>query len=309
LFASLLCCFMWKLGLACPVGYWQWNENCYYFSYKPIQWSQSEAFCTNGDVSGHLASIENAAEFDFLQGKIADIGVSSFDNVWIGGNDRANDKIWQWSDGKSFNYGNTKWQPDYPKNDSNQCVAMDKITGLFRNENCQEQAKAFVCKFLRNADNSTNLLPTSTTCPTCKAGYEMHQGFCYRVFRKSMNWYGAEEACELEGGYLASIHNIQENMYIQGLILAQLPSGFDNCTTGPWLWIGLWDSQQTGNFMWTDNTSNAFLNWYPGYPKPACGAGINCAILLHGSRYNGLWVNRPCLTTRSDYYICKLSAQ
>ena len=60
-----------QIASSCPVGTlpWQNTDNCYYISYNRMKWSDAESFCASGNGNGHLASIENAIEANFITGE------------------------------------------------------------------------------------------------------------------------------------------------------------------------------------------------------------------------------------------------
>jgi len=281
---------------ACPFGASEWQGNCYYLSSNRLAWTEAEAFCMGGN--GHLTSVINAVESNFLGDFLAAADSAGFDDVWSAGNNLADGVTWQWSDGAGFSF--TKWKAGFPMDISeNQCVAVDRTNGFFTNENCH-QPKRFLCKFATNA--ITTPAPGRCNCPF---GYEIYQGFCYKVFFGLTTWYDANATCVQEGGNLASIHTIQENRYIAGLALAQ-PAEYPNrCDIGNRMWIGYWDPKQELNYTWTDGTGNTFLSWSSGEPNSvSCGTGVHCASMLYDS---GAWTTLPCAMSQA-YAVCKLAA-
>jgi len=278
------------------MGYWQHENHCYYFSINKQNWEKAEEFCATGN--GHLASIENAVELAFLIGYLSDpdeIDTSGFDNFWIGGSNLVGSK-WTWTDGNDFNY--TKWKPGFPINeDVNQCITLDSA-GLYANDNCFLNKKRFLCK-----------LADSTKCPTCPRSYEMYQGFCYKVFHELTSWNLANSACVQEGGQLASIHSMEENRYINGLVLAQPLEASTSCDGAKYMWTGLqYSSTPVSNISWTDGTDTSFTYWSPGHPYSSLCGGVNdrCGIMFYGTGpQDAPWGTMPC-SMRNAFYICKM---
>ena len=60
--------------------------------------------------------------------------------------------------------------------------------------------------------------------------------------------------CHVEGGDLASIHDEQENKFIQTLQKDKA------------VWLGGYISEKGGKFMWSDGSDWDFHYWGPGYP-------------------------------------------
>jgi len=300
-----------QIALSCPIETLIWQNNCYYISYDRLKWEEAESFCAHfGNGNGHLASIENVIEANFITDKLG--SMDGADNVWSGGNNLEDGMTWVWSDGKRFNY--TNWKPGSPNNLSdNQCIVVDKTTGKWSNENCH-QPKRFMCKFSQTSNPSSTIIPPSTSpmrCPSCKTGYEMYQGFCYKIVNVLLTWNEAENGCVQEGGHLASVHSIVENNFIRGLVLAQPADPTpDGCIQAPWLWIGFNDPLHNLNYTWSDGTNVTLTNWYPGYPAAlSCGsAGVYCAIMGYDSGMNAKWWTKFC-TTRNAFSVCKMPTQ
>ena len=57
----------------------------------------------------------------------------------------------------------------------------------------------------------------------CPEGSTAQGRFCYRAHPYQHSWYDAEHNCQKWGhGHLASIHDPQENRFVQDLILAKI---------------------------------------------------------------------------------------
>jgi len=293
----LMCLFSSEICHACPYGYWKMLDNCYYLSNNKLKWSEAEESCELGN--GHLTSVLNGLESSFLTDKIADVDCANFDNYWSGGNNLVDGVTWQWSDGRPFNY--TKWKPGFPiPGNTFQCISTDRSNGYFANENCN-QPKRFVCKFPQSSFQS---------CPSCKIGYEMHEGFCYKVFHGMITWSDAEAACVQQEAHLVSIHSIEENNFIRDLLLAQpTDSSPDVCDDGPWVWIGIWDPLQNLNVTWTDGTSVTFTNWALDHPIPNyCGEGVHGTYLGYTAQWQARWWF-ILSSMHQAFYVCKMPPQ
>lgn len=71
-----------------------------------VTWADAEAYAVK--VGGHLVTIENQAEQDWL--------TATFPQpwLWIGLNDRAREGVWVWASGKHVAYSD--WEPNEPDN-------------------------------------------------------------------------------------------------------------------------------------------------------------------------------------------------
>ena len=88
---------------ATPVEHWQLNRATGHF-YKqvgPLTWEAAEAYAVS--VGGHLATVNDQAEQDWLAATFTQ------PNLWIGFNDRAVEGKWVWSSGEPVTY--TNWVP------------------------------------------------------------------------------------------------------------------------------------------------------------------------------------------------------
>jgi hypothetical protein len=82
---------------------------------QKLSWQEAESYCRNlayNGVNGHLASIGDAAENEFVWRKYARLTGS----VMLGGSDAAVEGMWTWTDGSPFVYAN--WAQGEP-NDYN----------------------------------------------------------------------------------------------------------------------------------------------------------------------------------------------
>jgi Lectin C-type domain/RTX calcium-binding nonapeptide repeat (4 copies) len=75
-------------------------------------WEEAEANAVK--LGGHLASINDAGEDDYIYQNIA---VKVGNGVWIGGTDKDQEGVWRWADGSQFYYSN--WREGEPNNNVN----------------------------------------------------------------------------------------------------------------------------------------------------------------------------------------------
>ena len=82
-----------------------------YYLLAPDSWTASEAEAVT--LGGHLATVRNEAENDFLFDTFADFGGTNR-NLWIGLNDAASQGDFVWVSGEPVNF--TKWSEGEPNN-------------------------------------------------------------------------------------------------------------------------------------------------------------------------------------------------
>uniref|UniRef100_A0A914W9P9 Uncharacterized protein n=1 Tax=Plectus sambesii TaxID=2011161 RepID=A0A914W9P9_9BILA len=120
----------------------------------------------------------------------------------------------------------------------------------------------------------------------CPNGYTLHLNNCYQYVADVLPRLKAEEQCQQDNGYLASIHSKAENDFIVTL-----------AKSAP-IWIGLVADVQ--NYVWSDNSAFDYYNWYKGFPNLDYG---NCVVLLPTAQYSYEWINGNCPDSKP--FVCK----
>ncbi|XP_030885758.1 secretory phospholipase A2 receptor [Leptonychotes weddellii] len=106
----------------------------------------------------------------------------------------------------------------------------------------------------------------------------------YNIIQKKVTWYEALNMCSQSGGYLASVHDQNGQLFLEDLVKRD---GFP-------LWIGL--SSHDGSessFEWSDGSTFDYIPWKD---KPSAG---NCVVLDP----KGIWRHEKCKSL-SDGAIC-----
>ena len=89
----------------------------------------------------------------------------------------------------------------------------------------------------------------------------------------------AQEECEKEGGYLARITTREENEQIKMLIRDAESQGLD-LDNRTFLWIGLRDTQEEGNWVWDEEVgATSFTDWIDGQPGES-GDDKDCVAII-----------------------------
>eukprot|EP00057_Strongylocentrotus_purpuratus_P006383 XP_011660857.1 PREDICTED: alpha-N-acetylgalactosamine-specific lectin-like [Strongylocentrotus purpuratus] len=154
-------------------------------------------------------------------------------------------------------------------------------------------------------------MPGTFNC-SCTAGYELDmdgrtcnaiwtscQGSCYKYLDNKINFDQALSTCRnLTSGQschadLVSIHSIEEQEFIASLCLEHSP-----CNEKEY-WIGLYQPDPNGPFLWSDGTPVDYIAW--GTNEPNNYANEECALI---SLPTGSWHDKQCYAELS--FICKL---
>ncbi|XP_037109260.1 lithostathine-1-alpha-like [Syngnathus acus] len=126
----------------------------------------------------------------------------------------------------------------------------------------------------------------------CPAGWTQLDCSCYIYQDEARNFADGEAVCNILGGNLVSIHNALENAIVQQLIAAEdTDPGTPNLA-----WIGLHDSIEDGDYIWTDGTVENFRNFGSGEPNSSNG---DCVRM---DETTGLWETGDCPI--EDEYVC-----
>ena len=72
---------------------------------------------------------------------------------------------------------------------------------------------------LNDVNTSEDVVPTTPLLVTCPEGWSLFGGHCYKFNQALKTWKDAEATCQSEGGHLASIHNADENKFVNSKVL------------------------------------------------------------------------------------------
>merc|ERR550517_1746512 len=179
----------------------------------------------------------------------------------------------------------TAWDsgcPDMSEHNSRDCAALISITAKdeekqlaarYRDLPCmlpvEEIQVAPICQrggLSAGTATTSTTTETTTELPECPYGWDTYTDTSSGVkcFKYGSDIYFAtyaEEACQDQGGHLASIHSMEEQNF-----LMQTFNPPDR------VWIGAVDPDQNGAWEWTDGSSFDFSNWRSGQPDGGSGS-------------------------------------
>ncbi|CAH3104297.1 unnamed protein product [Pocillopora meandrina] len=89
----------------------------------------------------------------------------------------------------------------------------------------------------------------------CEEKWKYFNGYCYRKVSSCDSWTNSQGTCAALGANLPSIHSQEENVYVQSL------------HGGEYSWLGLFDINTEGKFVWSDGTSYDFHYWAEHQPN------------------------------------------
>ncbi|XP_078693730.1 uncharacterized protein LOC144923229 isoform X2 [Branchiostoma floridae x Branchiostoma belcheri] len=124
---------------------------------------------------------------------------------------------------------------------------------------------------------------------SCSDGYSKYNRKCYKFSTDKMAFKAAKDACQRDGGLLATINAQDTN----DLVVKKIKVGGDS------YWIGLNDVRKEGSFVWSDEVKSpaVYTNWHPDQPDN--GGGEDCVEMTRNQDWNDL----PCSSKLN--FICE----
>ena len=113
----------------------------------------------------------------------------------------------------------------------------------------------------------------------CHPGWNYFGGYCYFTSPACASWLTAESNCAAMNSDLVTVHNQEENVYIQ------------HQHSGAKSWIGLNDRSVEGSFVWTNREISQFRYWAEKQPND--WNNEDCVHTL-GARHGYTWNDVPC---------------
>ncbi len=228
-----------------PEGVSEFNGHYYYVCDDGMTWDEAYEICK--EMGGYLATVTSAEEEAFIESLI-ESGTQYF--YWLGGTDEAEEGIWTWITGETWDYDN--WLSKQPDNYS-------ETDGVSENYLCINKEKKR-WNDLQNAGDSYKDSVIENAGFICEWDDVVIEddiepitgefnGHTYAVYNDSMTWQEAKAACEAMSGYLVTITSAEEQAFIETLL--------ENGTKKQY-WIGLISD---GNQEWVTGEEFSYSNW------------------------------------------------
>ena len=113
----------------------------------------------------------------------------------------------------------------------------------------------------------------------CQSGWTYFGGYCYFTSPACASWLTVESNCSAMDSDLVTVHNQEENVFIQ------------HRHDGDKSWIGLNDRSVEGSFVWTNKEISSFRFWAPKQPND--WNNEDCVHTL-GAKHGYTWNDVPC---------------
>ncbi len=240
----------------CPGKLFSIDTHSYCAHREYATWNEAKKRCA--DAGGYLVSINSKEENEALW---EILGSTWEHSAWIGFTDSDVEGSWRWVTKEPARYGN--WRIGQPDNNQNKedCAEWLSEDGQWNDLRCSDK-RPYLCKSIAGRKEDFR----------CTGKLFSIGEFEYCANRVWTDWQGARNACEVNGGHLASILSAEENSAI-----------FRNLGS-PWgysgnLWIGFSDVVLEGTFRWESGEAVTFGNWCAGEPNNAGKDGEDCTHL------------------------------
>ena len=128
---------------------------------------------------------------------------------------------------------------------------------------------------------------SSVNTDICRPGWSYFGGYCYFRSHACASWLTAESNCSSMHSDLVTVHNQEENVYIQ------------HRNNGERSWIGLNDRSVEGSFVWTNKELSSFRFWAPRQPNN--WRDEDCVHTL-GAKHGYTWNDVSC--DNCDNFTC-----
>ncbi|XP_052258892.1 macrophage mannose receptor 1-like [Dreissena polymorpha] len=279
------------------------SSYCYRFSDDTVTWFQARSLCQND--SAQLASVTSIHEQNFLANSMFAYRSPA---LWLGANDLATNKGFNWIDGSGFAFLN--WSPGEPNNlnKMEQCLEVTtggQNVGLWNDISCTSQ-RGYVCK--KKSSHFPTVLPPSKPqipngqkygCPSAEWFPEVDT--CWLIRTDALSWTKARAKCQNLTSELASITDeFQQNFLYSVLPLVT--------RTRDRFWIGLNDIGNQMRFQWTDKSPVTYTNWAVTEPNNFGNRAEDCVSIevWDAAQRKGEWNDDICEEPLQGY-ICKLA--
>ncbi|KAM6975835.1 uncharacterized protein LKV04_015092 [Tautogolabrus adspersus] len=271
-------------------------RHCYKL-FHDVKWSQKKSWgAANEDCvsrGANLVSIHSQEEEEFLA--LYSKGTSK----WIGLKHNPTEGGYSWSDGTPLSH--TNWGPGEPNNHEGreECVEMVSSTNgtisWWNDLNCDAH-QDWICMITKG---KTPILPPvpppPVPAPDCGSnpGWRKNKNICYYYNDTDVvDFHTAMRRCYAEKASLVSIHNKDEQAYVNSMV------GTGEVSAS---WIGLrMFGTAGGQYMWVDFSPLTYTHWGPGEPNNANGEE-QCVQM---NRHQGGWNDANCGRAGAGY-VCK----
>jgi len=294
----------------CPDDWFDANTlGCYKFldSQVNLSWVEAQLACEK--AGGYLAEPRTQSQDQFLSEVAVLAGSFTGIGYWyIGLTDLGREGHWLWIHNKE-SVTDASWGANRPINrtsNSKDCAMMVLKNNQvwWEDHDClspdvkhhpvapvcqqdttasEEQTTIEQPETTTSEEQTTTEQPETTTVVTCPDNWTEFNQSCYIYINNIVNWYDAEELCQISGGHITSVHSAEEDAFLLSLACGNL------------FWLGVGGYPLGYSLVWSDGTDFDYSNEISN----TSGTG-DC---LYQDTL-GIWSLGTCIYNAN--YICKL---
>uniref|UniRef100_A0ABI7Z057 Lymphocyte antigen 75 n=1 Tax=Felis catus TaxID=9685 RepID=A0ABI7Z057_FELCA len=260
------------------------QNSCYNFmvgktKYHAVTPDEVHSKCQNLNPKSHVLSIRDEKENNFVLEQLLHLNNMA---LWVTLGITYENNSLLWSDKTMLSY--TNWRGGRPDIKNGNFFAGLSTDGFWDIQTFNAIEEIFYY-------NQNSILACKIEMVDYKEEYNAtlplfipYEDGIYNVIQKKVTWYEALNMCSQSGGYLASVHDQNGQLFLEDIVKRD---GFP-------LWVGL--SSHDGSessFEWSDGSTFDYIPW-----KDKKSAG-NCVVLDP----KGIWTHEKCKSVR-DGAIC-----
>ena len=270
---------------------WGYNGHTYLLTDLSMNWSDAESYAQS--LGGHLATINDQAEQDWVQSTF-----SPFGGLWNGLNDETEEGTWGWSSGEPVTY--TNWASGQPDNSGNEDYVQMWSSDLWYDRSASYTSRGLIeldgvgtgesgagpwAQYLLDVDVADLVAPTVTgvsPLPADGGGTDVvvdkltvtlsedldpatvnvnnrmvwsHGGHFYAMTNSNVSWGDAEGQAQSLGGHLVTINDQAEQEWV-----------YETFQRFGSVWLGMTDEAVEGTWVWSSGEAVVYTNWASGQP-------------------------------------------
>ena len=277
-------------NVKCDQGWIPYHSACYKLFFIPRSFDVATEKCQSEAPSGAkvttLLTLWDEYELQFGRTFLRDDQLPNRapedipTGYWMGlqyGSDRGEEQ-WTWSDGLPLT--RSDWEGAHPDLSVGKCAFMNN-RGSYETSDC-DTMRAFVCKaefYDYHAYGWDEVDAALGTPIPCGDGWSLYGHHCNKIFTQELTYHEAQTDCNMQGGFLGSIHSNGLNRFMKELFTQSMVQARG-------MWIGMTYKGASRGWQWEDGSEVSYTNWDGGEPNNWNGRDEDCVEFLSIGPWN-----------------------